>query len=82
MSICGGCPYPYEAAVAGEETSSLTGDYCGMGCSFEDAADRAQWAYDRLTERYETLEKEHELLKAEYDILKHKFKALGGQLDD
>ena len=51
MSVCGGCPYPYEAAIAGEERSSLTDDYCGMGCSFEDAADRAQWAYDRLTER-------------------------------
>lgn len=81
MSVCGGCPYPYEAELSGEACDS-TGDYCGYGCSYEDAASRAQWAYDRLNERYEELEKEHELLKAEFDILKHKYKALGGKLDD
>lgn len=76
MSICGSCPYPYEADVAGEERSKNTDDYCGYGCSFEDAAYRAQWAYDRLMERYEELEKEHELLKAEADIMRHKLKYL------
>lgn len=71
MSICGGCPYPYEAEIAGEECSKNTGDYCGYGCDFEDAAYRAQWAYDRLMSRYEELEKEHELLKAE---MRHQLK--------
>lgn len=74
MSVCGDCPYPYEADIAGEERSKNTDDYCGYGCSFEDAAYRAQWAYDRLMERYEELEKEHELLKAEADIMRHKLK--------
>lgn len=65
MSVCGSCPYPYEAGIAGEERSKNTDDYCGYGCSFEDAAYRAQWAYDRLMMRYEELEKENKLLKAE-----------------
>lgn len=82
MSVCGGCPYPYEAELAGEERSSNTDDYCGYGCSFEDATYRVQWAYDRLNERYEELEKEHELLKAEADIMRHKLRALGVTLDD
>jgi len=73
MSVCGGCPYPEEKIIAGEAKSRE--EACGnWGCTFEDAAYRAQEAYDMLMERYEELEKENELLKAENDILKHKLK--------
>lgn len=73
MSVCGGCPYPDEKIIAGEANSRE--EACGnWGCTFEDAAYRAQEAYDLLMERYEELEKENELLKAENDILKHKLK--------
>lgn len=76
MSVCGGCPYPYEAEIYGEERSSITNDYCGYGCSFEDAVSRAQWAYDRLSERYEDLEHEYEHLKAENATLKQKMRMM------
>lgn len=61
MSVCGGCPYPYEAVLAGEyETEE---EACSNGCSFEDAAYRVQEAYDLLNARYKALKKEYEQLK-------------------
>ena len=67
MSDCGGGPYPYEAILAGEHQTHE--EACGGGCMFEDAAYRAQWAYDKLQERYEALEKEYEQLKLKYNEL-------------
>lgn len=58
MSVCGNCPYPYERSMAGIDGPE--DGVCGYGCSFEDAAYRAQWAYDQLYERYEALLKEKE----------------------
>lgn len=58
MSICGNCPYPYEAMLENPELTEE--EACGMGCSYEDAADRAQWAYYQLHMRYKELEKKHE----------------------
>ena len=57
MSVCGNCPYPYEAML--EDPELTEEDACGMGCSHEDAAARAQWAYNQLHARYEELEKKH-----------------------
>ena len=54
MSICGNCRYPYEAML--EDPELTKDDVCGWGCSHEDAAYRAQWAYDQLYERYKKLE--------------------------
>ena len=51
MSICGGCPYPREAKLAGEWDSE--DEFCSDGCSFEDAAYRISWAYDQLYARYQ-----------------------------
>ena len=55
MSVCGNCPYPYEKGVSEELEEDE--NPCGWGCSHEDAAYRAQWAYDQLNERYENLVK-------------------------
>lgn len=69
MSVCGGCPYPQEKVIAGE--AKTREEACGnWGCTFEDAAYRAQEAYDMLMERYEALENEYEHLKAKYQGLK------------
>ena len=69
MSLCGGCPYPQEKVIAGE--AKTREEACGnWGCTFEDAAYRAQEAYDMLMERYEALENEYEHLKAKYQELK------------
>lgn len=69
MSVCGGCPYPDEKIIAGE--AKTREEACGnWGCTFEDAAYRAQEAYDMLMERYEALENEYEYLKAKYQELK------------
>lgn len=69
MSVCGGCPYPQEKVIAGE--AKTREEACGnWGCTFEDAAYRAQEAYDMLMERYEALENEYEHLKAKYQELK------------
>lgn len=69
MSVCGGCPYPDEKIIAGE--AKTREEACGnWGCTFEDAAYRAQEAYDMLMERYEALENEYEHLKAKYQELK------------
>lgn len=58
MSICGGCPYPFEQAIAGEVNDD--DEACGFwGCSHEDAAYRAQWAYDQLMNRYKELEQKY-----------------------
>ena len=57
MSVCGNCPYPYEAML--EDPELTEEEACGMGCSHEDAADRAQWAYYQLYARYEELEKKY-----------------------
>lgn len=71
MSVCGGCPYPCEKIIAGE--AKTREDACGdWGCTFEDAAYRAQEAYDMLMERYEALEHENEHLRAENATLKHR----------
>lgn len=71
MSVCGGCPYPNEKVIAGEAKNRE--EACGnWGCTFEDAAYRAQEAYDMLLERYEALENEYEHLKAKYNELKGK----------
>ena len=53
MSVCGNCRYPYEAML--EDPEVTKDDVCCGGCSHEDAAYRAQWAYDQLYERYEKL---------------------------
>ena len=55
MSVCGNCPYPYEYIL--ENPGVTEEEVCGMGCSHEDAADRAQWAYWSLYERYTKLER-------------------------
>ena len=69
MSVCGGCPYPYEKVIAGE--AKTYEEACGdWGCTFEDAAYRVQEAYDMLMKRYEALENEYEHLKAKYQELK------------
>ena len=69
MSVCGGCPYPQEKVIAGE--AKTREEACGnWGCTFEDAAYRAQEAYDMLMERYEALENNYEHLKAKYQELK------------
>lgn len=69
MSVCGGCPYPDEKIIAGE--AKTREEACGnWGCTFEDAAYRAQEAYDMLMERYEALENEYEHLKVKYQELK------------
>ena len=69
MSVCGGCPYPQEKVIAGE--AKTREEACGnWGCTFEDAAYRAQEAYDMLMERYEALENDYEHLKAKYQELK------------
>ena len=68
MSVCGGCPYPYEAVLQGEYETEK--DACSGGCSFEDAAYRIQWAYDQLSDRYNIIENEYEHLKAKYQELK------------
>lgn len=68
MSVCGGCPYPFEQAMAGE----VDGDDepCGFwGCSHEDAAYRAQWAYDQLMNRYKELEEKYKKLSEEKHIM-------------
>ena len=71
MSVCGGCPYPQEKVIAGE--AKTREEACGnWGYTFEDAAYRAQEAYDMLMERYEALENEYEHLKAKYQELKGK----------
>ena len=57
MSVCGNCPYPREAILENPELTEE--EACGMGCSHEDAAERAQWAYSQLQTRYEELEKKH-----------------------
>ena len=57
MSVCGNCPYPREAILENPELTEE--EACGMGCSHEDAAERAQWAYNQLRVRYEELEKKH-----------------------
>lgn len=68
MSVCGGCPYPYEAVLEGKyETEE---EACSGGCSFEDVAYRVQWAYDQLSDRYSALENEYEHTKAKYLELK------------
>lgn len=71
MSVCGGCPYPDEKIIAGEAKNRE--EACGnWGCTFEDAAYRAQEAYDMLMERYEALEHENEHLRAENATLKQR----------
>lgn len=71
MSVCGGCPYPQEKVIAGE--AKTREEACGnWGCTFEDAAYRAQEAYDMLMERYEALENDYEHLKAKYQELKER----------
>ena len=57
MSVCGNCPYPYEAMLENPELTEE--EACGMGCFHEDAAERAQWAYNQLQARYEELEKKY-----------------------
>ncbi len=65
MSVCGDCPYPYEAKL--EDPELTQEEICSLGCFHEDAAYRAQWSYDRLMERYKELEKKYEdLLKKEW----------------
>lgn len=68
MSICGGCPYPFEMVQAGEVENEE--DACGMGCTFEDAAYRMSWSYDQLYERYKTLYDEKRVLEQKYNELK------------
>lgn len=58
MSVCGNCPYPYEAMLENPELTTEE-EACGMGCSHEDAAERAQWAYNQLQARYKELEQRH-----------------------
>ena len=50
MSICGGCPYPFEMVLAGEAENEEK--VCEYGCTFEDAAYRISWAYDQLYDRH------------------------------
>ena len=57
MSVCGNCPYPYEAML--EDPELTEEDACGTWCSHQDAAARAQWAYNQLYARYEELEKKY-----------------------
>lgn len=67
MSICGGCPYPFEAVEGGEcETQE---EACSGGCSFEDAVYRISWSYDQLYERYKNLLDEHRVLEQKYAAL-------------
>lgn len=51
MSICGGCPYPYEMMLAGNIKTEE--EACGDGCLFEDAVYRTQLAYELLEKRYD-----------------------------
>lgn len=70
MSICGGCPYPFEAVQSGEyETEE---EACSGGCDFEDAAYRMSWSYDQLYERYKNLLDEHRALEQKYAALQLK----------
>jgi hypothetical protein len=61
MSVCGGCPYPFESVLAGD--CDTQEEACDGGCCFEDAAYRKQWAYDQLYERYKALEDEKRALE-------------------
>jgi hypothetical protein len=63
MSICGGCPYPEEAMEEGWEEDPYACQE--RGCTFEDAAYQAQFAYARLLQRYKELEKKYNELKGE-----------------
>lgn len=66
MSVCGGCPYPYEMVLSGEADS--VADVCDYGCTHEDAAYRISWAYDQLRERYEELNKKYNELWEKYTM--------------
>ena len=60
MSVCGNCSYVYEKML--EEPELTEDDICRWGCSHEDAAYRAQWAYDQLYSRYQELEQKYNKL--------------------
>lgn len=72
MSICGGCPFPYEYLLSledveldeeDEEYRCVSEDgYCLKGCTFQDAVYAAQEAYDLLKNRYNKLEKQYKEL--------------------
>ncbi len=68
MSVCGGCPYPYEMVKSGEAENEEQA--CGGDCTHEDAAYRISWAYEQLSDRYDSLKNEYEHLKAKYQELK------------
>lgn len=72
MSVCGSCPYPYEAILENPELTEE--EVCGVWCSYEDAADRAQWAYDQLYARYKELEKRYNdsLLRKQFNVKNNK----------
>jgi hypothetical protein len=55
MSVCGNCPWPAEEGI----------DDCDGGCTFEDAAYRAQDAYDALYNRFVKLKEEYEKVMKE-----------------
>ena len=67
MSVCGGCPYPYEMVKSGEADNME--EACGGDCTHEDAAYRISWAYDQLKDRYDELLKKYNALKAEKESL-------------
>lgn len=58
MSVCGNCPFPTEAELYTEEDCGV----CSFDCTFEDAAYRAQWAYDQLFSRFIDLERKYKKL--------------------
>ena len=67
MSVCGGCPYPYEMVKSGEADNME--EACGGDCTHEDAAYRISWAYDQLKDRYDELLEKYNALKAEKESL-------------
>jgi hypothetical protein len=67
MSVCGGCPYPYEMVKSGEADNIE--EACNGDCTHEDAAYRISWAYDQLSDRYDELLKKYNALKSEKESL-------------
>ena len=67
MSVCGGCPYPYEMVKSGEADSIEKA--CNYDCTHEDAAYRISWAYDQLSDRYDELLEKYNALKNEKESL-------------